>query len=250
MPEGPLGLPRLTTLGPFVKPSSIEPAVDISEDIYPLQFILDNQEYTGEDTQFILEDYFHHVFEIPHKDVEEEVLSTEYRYHKRQISEIIEINEFSKALLEAMSKAEEMDIELKGEEERYEIKNEELYNEIEKQLDGNSDLFTDELLSDIDDRWGRIEELATFRGKSEVIGEIKEKVAEDFHRVVTINEDIRSNNIYYPPTTENIDLGAPLDFGTLDGAHRIVALSQILGGDESVFVWEWSNEQMFLDRFE
>lgn len=248
MPEGPLGFPRLTTLGPFVKPSKIQPHKDIDEGVYPLGFIEEVQSLTGRDTRRALEDIIDFDLQLEGKFRPEDV---EFRYRKEKIADLLDVNEFSSSLLEAMSKAEEKGIPLQAtENDMLILENDELEREVRAHMDGEESLFTDDLLGGIDANWTRIVERGDdlFRPKSEMMDEIVEKVIGDFDAVTEINEDIRDERVYFPPTTESVELGAPVGWGTIDGAHRIVALSQILGTDEEIFIWEWENQEMFIEE--
>lgn len=248
MPEGPFGFPRLTTLGPFVKPSSIQPAENVSEGVYDLSYLYEVQEITARDTERALDDIIEHDLDLgnqfrPKMDVT-------FRYRKAQISDLLDINEFSSSLLEGMSRAEEEGIPLTGvETDRLMIENDRLEEEIRAHMNGEASIFTDSILSGIDANWGRVaNDKKLWRSESEIREEVVEKTIEDFHGVMEINETIRDEHIYYPPTTESIELGAPVGWGTIDGAHRLVALSQIIGTDEEIYIWEWDNQQMFINE--
>jgi len=248
MPEGPLGFPRLTTIGPLTKPSTIQPAEEFKNDVFSLSFIQSNQSITGEDTRTALKDILD--FEL---DVFPEVQpeDTEFRFHKRKIADILEINEFSSSLLEAMSRAEQKGIPLKAKEiGRMEIENEKLEEEARSHMKGGSSIFTDETLSGIDKEWERLAQGKTppRTSESEVVNRILDKVIADFDRVIEIADNIEDDNIYFPPTIEDIELGGVLGWGTIDGAHRVVALSQLLGTEEEIFVWEWENQKALMDQ--
>jgi hypothetical protein len=248
MPEGPLGFPRLTTLGPLVKPSKIRPHKDITEGTYDIGFIEDEQAITGEDTRRAMRDILEYDLDVRTEFRLHDVI---FRYHKRQISEIISINEFSSSLLETMSRAEDEGIPLKAERvSRVEIKNEPLYDEVERHMKGEDSIFTDKLLGGIDAQWKRVKngDLRGGRSEGQVREDIIDKVVDDFDRVMDINESIREDRIYYPPTTEDIELGGVVGWGTIDGAHRVVALSQILGTDAEIYVWEWDNQKDFVEQ--
>jgi len=247
MPEGPLGFPRLTTLGPLVERSSIEPFKDISEGKYSTYDLKEIQPRTGQDTIEALGDIIE--FDLDNQSMTSRDVMFSYR--REQISEVLEVNDFSSGLLEAMSKAEQNDIPLKGSigADGMQVYNDELENEVRDHMDGDPDtMFTDDLLSSIDLHWQWIIDgsLSQYMSEAETREEIVGKVISDFNRVMEINEAIRDSREYFPPTVENIELGAPAKWGTIDGAHRIVTLSQILGTDEEILIWEWDNEEEFI----
>lgn len=250
MPEGPLGFPRLTTLGPLVKPSTVQPFKDIPPKTYYLDDIMSVQPKTGEDTRMALDDIIEFDLELRGKFSPSDVT---FEYRKERLSNVLEKNNFSLSLLEVMSLAEERGIPLKAEEvSRMELENPMLVQEIRSHMDGESSIFTDGLLSGVDKTWERVQQMPEggggFESKSELRDRIVNKVVEDFHRVMEINDSIRSSNEYFPPTTENIALDESVGWGTIDGAHRIVALSQIIGSDEEIFIWEWRNQKMFIEE--
>lgn len=246
MPKGPFGFPRVTLLGPLVKPSTISPFKSIPEDDYSISDIDQFQPLTAEDTEFALRDIFRHELDIDPNTVDDIV----FIYRKETISNLLDINEFSLSLLEAMSKAQEQNIPLESEDtDMVGVRNERLENEVRSHMNGEDSIFTDELLSGIDNTWERLNSgrISSFEDESELRQNIVTKVVEDFNAVTEINNKIRSSGEYFPPTTENVSLEAPLGWGTIDGAHRIVALSQILGVDEEIYIWEWSNQSKFME---
>lgn len=246
MPKGPLGFPRLTTIGPFVKPTTVQPHEDIPENVYDLDFISSVQGQTAHDTERALVDIIEYDLDLGREFLPRDVT---FRYRKEQIGELLEINSFSSTLLEAMSKAEEKGIPLEGEEKDYIVRNERLESEVRSHMDGGSSIFTDDLLAGIDAQWEQIANgLPEWMSESEARDEIVKKVVADFDRVMDINNSIRESHEYFPPTTENVKLGGVVGWGTIDGAHRIVALSQILGTDEEIYIWEWDNQKMFIEE--
>jgi len=248
MPEGPLGFPRLTTLGPFVEESSIKPFKSFNEDTYRLSFIESNQGKTGQDTRRALRDILEFELEVIREMPPDEA---EFAYRKAQLSDVLGINEFSSSLLEAMEIAESNGIPLRGDElTEMEIENEELEDELDSLFRGEPSIFSDSLIDKINFRWSRTKQgdLPPRTSKSEEKEEVIGSVIADFHRVTVINDKIRDSREYFPPTTEDLSLGGVLNWGTIDGAHRVVALSQILGADKEVFIWEWENQKEFMEQ--
>lgn len=246
--EGRFGFPRLTTLGPLVDTSEITPFKDIEPGSYSLEDIEKIQSVTGEDTRRALGDIIEFDLELYSKEPDDVV----FEYRTEKLSTLLEVNDFSSAILTAMSKAEEEGIRLEADEtERHFIENEELEKEVVNHMDGKQSIFTDDLLTDITLTWQRIQDgnySSVYESESELRSDVVDEVIRDFHRVMIINDSIRDSGEYFPPTTENISLGAPVGWGTIDGAHRIVALSQIIGTDVNIFIWEWSNEESMIEH--
>lgn len=246
MPRGPLGFPRVTLLGPLVKPSTILPFKDIEEGTYSISDLDSIQPLTGEDTRRALRD----IFEYDLQEDSNVVNEVQFAYRKETMSNLMNMNKFSTSLLKAMSNAEEAGIPLEAQDtDMRGARNERLEEEVRTHMDGGDSIFTDKMLSGIDNTWERINSgnISSFEDESELRQRIVTKVVEDFDGVTDINDKIRSSKEYFPPTTEKVSLKGALGWGTIDGAHRLVALSQILGVDEKVYIWEWSNQEKFME---
>lgn len=248
--EGRLGLPRLTSIGPFVKPSEVRPAHDLEAGIYDDSVLRSKQGKTHEDTVFAIEQTTQDLaFDRQIEDAVD-IGETQWEYHQMQLSTLLEGNTFSRSLLTVMSRFEEKYgsfdmINLDPDFDQGEADNELISQEVLSQLRGEKSIFrTDEMLRNVNAfMFGAFE-----RGGRD-LEEGLEKTTGDFRRVLEINETIRSTREYWPPTVEkDASEQSGMNFGTIDGSHRTVALSQILGADQEIFVWEWINEDELIVR--
>lgn len=244
MPEGPQGFPRLTTLAPLVKPDVPEPSHDTQEGVYLISEVERLQPQTGADTRQALGPMVSLDLDIQDYDMS----LTEFRYHKRRISDILEINDFSMALLDVMSVAEENGIPLRAEQVRNLPENPMLEKEVQSVLLGEDSIITESQIRSLDVSADEVLRGDDGEFDSRDANMIAEKAVADVDSVVRIAEDIDDDRIYYPPTIEDVELGGVAGWGVIDGSHRLVALSQIMGTDAEIYVWEWENQRSVIKR--
>lgn len=202
MPEGPFGLPRLTSLGPFVEPDKIQPNHDTPPGTYGLKFIESVQPQTARDTALFLGEG-----RMDAADAVESLGLPVFEYKQVVLGELLSDAEFSRTLAEIV---ERDDREV-----------------IESIVNETSDFDETNLCAWLE-----------FSDRKDDLQQCADKVQQDIARVDEINEKIRSSRTYFPPTIFPID--EPGD--TIDGAHRIVSLSSIIGTEERIWVWELQNQ--------
>lgn len=250
MPEGPLGFPRLTTLGPLVKPDSIEPAYDLPEDVYPFSMMDD---YTP-DTAHMVEMNIREWLDV-HPDAvrSKQVSETNWHYHKMPVEKVITGNEFADSLNSFM-----VDLEEKYGDEMYQFENPEgvpiedtaggmiispsVEKEVRNLTKGEQSILTEDELTSIAMSY----QIYKDEGDMRILNEVIEKISSDLARVKEITEGIRSSGEYWPPAVEKDAEDWRMGFGTIDGSHRVVAHNTLIGRDESILVWEWTNQEEFM----
>lgn len=211
MPEGPFGLPRLTSLGPLVEREEVQPAVDVEPGKYGIDMIKSVQRQTAVDSIFFLA-------RGQPGDVRDIIeLEAVFEYKQVSLGELITDTDFSSTL----AKYVEMPPD-----------------EVESLIKGKSIPESDRV-----DLCAWLE----FDSGEGSLESCSEKVGEDIRRVEDINEKIRSQRVYFPPTT--FPIGSD-EGDTIDGAHRIVALASILGTEASIMVWELQNVGEVINRID
>lgn len=246
MVKGPLGFPRLTTIGPLVSEDSISVPHNVEEGIHSHTVLSSAQGKTYQDSSILMEEESRILVDFNETPLSRPVRvdDAEWRYIKMSLGTILDGNTFSLSLLDIMSSFEQEygSFDMVDTYQGIEASNMQIESEVNKALEGKDSIFkTRDQLNNISAGITEAYDL----GETRRVSEAREKIVRDFIRVLTINEDIRSEGIYWPPTVE---LGAKPDalfVGTIDGSHRIVALSQILGTDEEIYVWEWFNQEDF-----
>lgn len=253
-PRGRFGFPRLSALGPFVKSGEIEPPHNTPSGFYPSSKLRSTQPLTYEDTAFIFNEIIRDEIEYnPDNKLTEAptMESIEWHYKDMNIGQMLSGNTFSRSLLNIMGAFEEKEGDFTfvddireapfgGGMEMFTVDT--VFDEVMAVEDGNSIITESDLI-------GAAGTYSSYlnRGDEESLYRTIDKVTTDIERVVDITEDIRSSREYWPPTVElNGDEDSGMGWGTLDGAHRIVAMSQILGENADMKVWEFSNEEEFL----
>ena len=253
-PRGRFGFPRLSALGPFVKSGEIEPAHDTPSDFYLSDMLRQTQPQTHRDTAFIFEDIIRDEMDYnpDNKFTSAPTMDMiEWHYRDMNIGQMLSGNTFSRSLLNVMEAFEEKEGDFSfvddireapfgGSMEMYTVDT--VFDEVMAVEDGDS-------IIDESDLIGAAGTYSSYinRGDEEALYRTIDKVTTDIERVVDITEDIRSSRKYWPPTVElNGDEDSGMGWGTLDGAHRIVAMSQILGENADMKVWEFSNEEDFI----
>lgn len=249
MPRGPRGFPRLTTVGPFVEPDEIHPAHDTAPGVYPPQELERKQPITYDDTLRAIEETTRDIADMDIAKISTPVRmdETKWEYNKMSLDHILERNEFAGNLLSVMSKYEQKygnfdSIQLEPDTERLESGNAKVTGEAKAVLNGEDSIF-----DSVDELEGVIGPVSHQKeqGDMQSVNMMLSHLSEDFRRVLKINDSIRSSREYWPPTVELNADDSGMTFGTIDGSHRTVALSQILGEGEDIFVWEWINEDEF-----
>lgn len=249
MPRGPRGFPRLTTVGPFVEPDEIQPTHSTSPGIYSHEKLRKTQPLTHEDTKMAIETTTREVHGLPVAKISTPVSieDTQWEYKKVPLQQLLDGNEFANNLLSAMSKFEQKygnfdSIKIEADRERFESGNHKLTEEAMAILNGEDSMF--DSVEELEGIIGPISRQFE-RGDMRDVNEMISQLSNDFRRVLDINDSIRDSREYWPPTIELYADDSGMTFGTVDGSHRTVALSQILGEDAEIFVWEWINEDEF-----
>jgi len=246
MVKGPLGFPRLTSIGPLVSEDSISVPHNVEEGVHPHNVLSSAQSKTYEHSSVLMTKESEVLVDFDETPLSRYIRmdETEWRYRKMNLGTILDGNVFSSSLLDVMSSFEQKygSFDVIDTDQDFELSNMEIESEVNNALEGRDSIF--EPREQINDLFVGLTD-SYDRGETRRVSDAREKIVRDFIRVLNINEKIRDEGIYWPPTVE---LGAKPDallVGTIDGSHRTVALSQILGADEEIYVWEWFNQEDF-----
>lgn len=163
MPEGPFGFPRLTELGPFVKPDEIRPNHDTEPGVYPIDFIERVQPQTARDTAMFLGEARTQAQDFI---LERQIL--DFQYKQMKLGELLSNSEFSGKLIEIVQDDPE---------------------EVKRRIRSGEMGDADKLCA-----------ILEFEDNQRERKRCAEKTEEDIERVMDINEKIRSSREYFPPT--------------------------------------------------